>query len=156
MSKAGSNWLRDQLVLSANTARQLGPELGRIYYVQMVELGAHPNKALCVVAAHLADRAWVTLLRQESYVLRDLDGTPTSVAEGKAIVAEHFTVPEDIRRRRRTKKKRSGKAPQVLKARSRSVSRRDDKRGDLPLRPASSSAPTVVKEGSRRHLTNAW
>jgi transposase len=148
MSKAGSNWLRDQLVQSANTARQVDPDLARVYYVQMVERGAHHNKALCVVAAHLADRAWVTMLRQEPYVLRDLDGNPISVAEGKAIVAEHFTVPEEVRRRRRTKKK-AGKAPQrVLEARVRSVSRRDDKRGDLPLRPASSSTPTP----SRRPL----
>lgn len=61
MSKAGANWLRDQLVQSANTARQIDPELGRIYYTQMVERGAHHNKALCIVAAHLAERAWVTI-----------------------------------------------------------------------------------------------
>lgn len=48
MSKAGANWLRDQLVQSANTARQVDPELGRIYYTQMVERGAHHNKAICV------------------------------------------------------------------------------------------------------------
>ncbi len=141
MSKAGANWLRRQLVQSANTARQVDPELGRIYYVQMVERGAHHNKAACVVAAHLAERAWVTSLRQEPYVLRDLEGKPITVAEGKAIVAEHFKVPEEVRRRRRTKKK-GGKVPQVLEARKASRSRRDDKRGDLPHDPASSPGPT--------------
>jgi len=76
------------------------------------------------------------MLRQQPYVLRDLDGTAISVTEGKAIVAEHLTVPEDVRRRRRTKKK-SGEAPQrVLEARFRSVPRGDDKRGDLPHSPA--------------------
>ena len=78
----------------------------------------------------------VTMLRQQPYVLRDLDGTAISVTEGKAIVAEHLTVPEDVRRRKRTKKK-SGEAPQrVLEARFRSVPRGDDKRGDLPHSPA--------------------
>ena len=75
MSKAGANWLRDQLVMSANMARQIDPELARTYYVQMVERGVHHNKAVCVVAARLADRAWVTMSRQEPYVLRDLDGS---------------------------------------------------------------------------------
>jgi hypothetical protein len=37
MSKAGASWLRDQLVMSANVARTIDPELARIYYVQMVE-----------------------------------------------------------------------------------------------------------------------
>ena len=141
MSKAGANWLRRQLVQSANTARQIDPELGRIYYVQMVERGAHHNNAACVVAAHLAERAWVTLLRQELYVLRDLEGKPITVAEGKAIVAEHFKVSEEVCRRRRTKKK-GGKVPQVLEARVESASRRGDKRGDLPHVPASSASPT--------------
>ena len=141
MSKAGASWLRDQLVMSANVARRIDPELARIYYVQMVERGAHHNKAVCIVASHLAGRAWTTLRRGRPYVLRDLDGTEVSVAEGKAIVAEHFTVPEDVRRRRRTRKTR-GKAPQVLEARVESASRRGDKRGDLPRGPISSSAST--------------
>jgi transposase len=146
MSKSGANWLRAQLVRSANTARQIDPELARVYYVQMVERGAHHNKALCVVAAHLADRAWVTLSRQEPYVLRDLDGTPITVAEGKEIVSTKFKVSEDVRRRRRTKKK-AGKAPQgVLVAQSHS--RGVDKRGDLPLTPASPPTP----RSSRRTL----
>lgn len=135
MSKAGSNWLRGQLVHSANMARQIDPELARIYYVQMVERGAHHNKALCVVASHLADRAWVVMSRQQPYVLRDLDGNPITVPEGKAIVSANFKVPEEVRRRRRTKKK-SGKAPQgVLEAQPHS--RGAGKRGDLPLTSAS-------------------
>lgn len=140
MSKAGASWLHDQLVMSANVARRVDPQLARIYYVQMVERGAHHNKAVCIVASHLAGRAWVTMRRGQPYVLRDMDGTEVSVAEGKAIVAEYFTVPEEVRRRRRTRKTR-GKAPQVLSARVKSVSRGDDKRGDLPHGQASSSVP---------------
>jgi hypothetical protein len=139
MSKAGASWLRDQLVMSANTARRFDPELARIYYVQMVERGAHHNKAVCIVASHLAGRAWTTMRRGRPYVVRDLEGNEVSVAQGKSIVAEHFTVPEEVRRRRRTKKTRV-KVPQVLEARVESASRRGDKRGDLPRESASSSA----------------
>ena len=58
MSKFGWNWQRDQLVQSANTARRVDPDLGRVYFVQVVERGAHHNKDLCVEAARLADKAW--------------------------------------------------------------------------------------------------
>ncbi len=39
MTKADSNRLRTQLVLSANTARRIDPELARFYWTQMVERG---------------------------------------------------------------------------------------------------------------------
>jgi transposase len=63
MSKAGHSALRTQLIQSANTARQLDPQLAAIYYTQMTERGAPHLKTLCVVAAHLAERAWLTLSR---------------------------------------------------------------------------------------------
>jgi hypothetical protein len=47
--------------------------------------------------------------RGKPYVLRDIDGTEVTVAEGKEIVAEHYEVPEEVRRGRRTR--RVGKAP---------------------------------------------
>jgi transposase len=113
MTKAGSNRLRTQLVLSANIARTIDPELARIYWTHMVERGAHHNKAVCIVAARLADRAWLTMTRGEPYVLRDVDGRQVSLAEGRAIVAANYRVPEEVRRRRRTRK-RVGKAPQEV------------------------------------------
>jgi hypothetical protein len=119
--------------------------------------GRTPTTTGCCASwrPHLVERAWVTLLRQWSDELRDLDAIPISVPASKVIVAENFTVPEVVRRCRRTKR-RKGKAPQeVLEARSGSLTQ-DDKRGDLPLRPASSSTLTRAKETSRNHLTSAW
>lgn len=113
MSKAGSSLLRSQLMRSANIARILDPQLAAIYFVQMVERGATHTKALCVVAAHLAERAWAVMARGTPYVVRDTDGRAVTKAEAKAIIAEHWTVPEEVRRRRRNKKR--GKVPhQVL------------------------------------------
>jgi transposase len=113
MSKAGPHLLRTQLLHSADTARTIDPQLAAIYHTQMVERGANHLKALCVVAAHLAERAWVVMARGEPYVIRDVDGRPVDRDEARAIIAEHFTVPEEVRRRRRSKK--VGKAPhQVL------------------------------------------
>ena len=51
MAKAGTRWVHDQLVMSANVARRVDPQLARIYYVQMVERGAHHNKAVRIVAS---------------------------------------------------------------------------------------------------------
>jgi hypothetical protein len=113
MSKAGPHLLRTQLLRSADTARTLDPQLASIYYTQMVERGANHLKALCVVAARLAERSWVVLARGEPYVVRDTDGRPVDREEARAIIAQHFTVPEEVRRRRRSKK--VGKVPhQVL------------------------------------------
>jgi hypothetical protein len=38
---------------------------------------------------------------QEAYELRDTDGTPITVAQGRAIVAERFSIPTEIRNARR-------------------------------------------------------
>jgi hypothetical protein len=85
-----------------------------VYYTQMVERGAHHLKALCVVAAKLAERFWTVEARGEPYVLRDVDGREVTVAEARRIIAERYTVPEEVRRRRRSTKPRAGRAPQPV------------------------------------------
>ena len=110
MSKAGSSLLRTTLIRAADNARHQDPQLARIYYVQMVERGKDHLGALCVVAANLAERVWTVMNRQMPYVICDTDGRPVTPDEAKAIIAEHWTVPPDVRARRRSKK---GKAPQT-------------------------------------------
>lgn len=111
MSKAGHSALRTQLIASANTARQLDPQLAAIYHAQMTQRGAPHLKALCVVAARLAERAWRTLSTAQPYVIRDLQGRPISPSQARELIAEQFTVPADVRRRRRSNKQ-AGRAPQ--------------------------------------------
>jgi transposase len=145
MSKAGPSTLRTQLQRSADTARTQDPQLARVYYVQMVERGANHTKALCVVAAHLAERAWAVMVRGTPYVVRDTDGRPVSQAEAKAMIAEHWTVPEEVRRRRRNKK--VGKVPhQVLVGHARSRSRR----GSEAAFPNAESSMTNAPSSSDR------
>ena len=104
MSKAGPSLLRATLFRAADTARRQDPQLARIYYLQMTERGATHLKACCVVAGHLAERAWTVLNRATPYVICDTNGNPVTAAEAKAIIAEKWTVPEDIRKRRRSRK----------------------------------------------------
>lgn len=109
ISKAGNRDLRTQLVRSAETARVQDPQLAAVYHDQMVHKGAVHTKALAVVAAKLAERAWRVLRRGTPYVLCDTDGTPVTPEEAKETIAERYTVSEEIRRQRRSRKGRRGK-----------------------------------------------
>jgi transposase len=111
ISKAGNRLLRTTLVRAADTARRQDPQLARIYWIQMVQRGKDHLGALCVVAAHLAERAWVVMNRGMPYVICDTDGAPVTPTQAKTIIAQHWTVPQDVRQRRRSKK---GKAPQQV------------------------------------------
>ena len=109
MSKAGPSLLRTMFYRAADTARRQDPQLARIYYVQMTERGATPRKACCIVAGHLAERAWAVLHRGTPMRSATTTATPSPPAEAKKIIAERWTVPEDIRKRRRNRKT-AGKA----------------------------------------------
>ena len=52
--------------------------------------------------------------RGPPYIICDTDGRPVTAAAAKAIIAEHLTVPPEIRARRRGKK--TGKAPEKVLA----------------------------------------
>jgi hypothetical protein len=112
MSKAGSSLLRATMVRAADTARKQDPQLAAIYYHQMAQRGKDHLGALCVVAAHLAERAWTVMRRGTPYVICDTDGRPITAQQAKAIIAERWTVPAEVRARRRSKK--AGKAPQKV------------------------------------------
>jgi transposase len=140
MSKAGSSLLRTTLIRAGDHARKQDPQLARIYYLQMVERGKDHLGALCVVAANLAERTWTVMRRDMPYVICDTDGNPVTPDQARAIIAEHWTVPTDVRARRRSKK--MGKAPQqVLSARVKPDAQGIGRRGDLP-HPAASTAHT--------------
>jgi transposase len=130
MTKAGPRALRSQLLQSADTARKLDPQLAAVYHAQMTQRGATHRKALCVVAARLAERAWLIFARGEPYVVCDLKGRPVTPQHAKHLIAKHFTVPTEVRRRRRSTKQ-AGKVPHGAQGASQ-VTARSWTRGDLP------------------------
>jgi hypothetical protein len=134
MSKAGSRLLRSTLVRAADHARKQDPQMARIYYVQIVERGAGHLKALCVVAARLAERAWAVMHRRMPYVICDTTGQPVTPEQAKQIIAEQWAVPAEVRTRRRSRKTtKTGKAPQQVHARQdKPHAHGAGKRGDLP------------------------
>ena len=130
MSKAGPSLLRATLFRAADTARRQDPQLARIYYQQMTERGATHLKACCVVAGHLAERAWTVMNRGTPYVICDNNGTPGHPSRRQADHrGEAGPCPEEVRKRRRSRKI-AGRAPQA-------ATTGPDRRGDPP-RPRSS------------------
>jgi hypothetical protein len=111
MTKAGPSLGRATMIRAADTARKLDPQLARIYYTQMTERGANHLKACCVVAGHLALRLHAAMLRGAPCQLRDTDGTPVTPEQARQIIAANWTVPEDVRKRRRSRKTK-GRTPQ--------------------------------------------
>jgi transposase len=151
MTKAGPRLLRTTLIRGADHARRQDPQLAKIYHTQMVERGADHLKALCVVAGHLAERAWAVMHRGMPYVVCDIDGTPVTPEQAKTIIAERYTVPAEVRRRRRnaktTPRTRTGKAPQQTHTGpDQSNAQHVDKRGDLPHPGSSAPHPRHVKQ----------
>jgi transposase len=101
ITQSGNNRIKRALYLAADAARRIDPGLAEVYWRLMVRKGHHHKQALCAVATRLVNRIGKVLRTGEDYELRDTDGTPISIAQGKAIVAERFSVPAEIRNARR-------------------------------------------------------
>ena len=147
ISKAGNRLLRTTLVRAADNARRVDPQLARIYHVQMVQRGKDHLGAVCVVAAHLAERAWTVMDRGMPHVICDTDGTPLTPEQAKQIIAQRYTVPEEVRRRRRSRKTK-GKAPSASPRRTwQWRSRRNEATlpagQSWPARPQRQASPTT-------------
>jgi len=109
ISKAGPDLIKKFGFLNADVARKYDPQIAAIYHDQMVYKGKHHTQAVCTCATHLLDRVYVILKEDRPYELRDVDGTPVTREQARAIIAERYTVPEEVRKRnnRRARKERA-------------------------------------------------
>ena len=101
ITQSGNNRIKRALYLAADAARRIDPGLAEVYWRLMVRKGHHHKQALCAVATRLVNRIGKVLRTGEEYELRDTDGTPISVAQGRSIVTERFSIPMEIRNARR-------------------------------------------------------
>ena len=101
ITQSGNNRIKRALYLAADAARRVDPGLAEVYWRLMVRKGHHHKQALCAVATRLVKRIGKVLRTGEHYEVRDGAGKPISVAEGRAIVAEQFSIPSEIRNARR-------------------------------------------------------
>lgn len=132
-TKAGDACLREALFISADHARKIDPTLAQRYHRLMTIEGKHHNSALCHVATALLTRIAACLRADHTYQLVDIDGTPITEHEGRAIVAERYTVPSKIRAARRAATTTS-RQPRRNERANQGV----DKRSETPLVPTPS------------------
>jgi len=125
MSRDGSSRFRYLYYLAADTARQWDPQLAKTYYQAMLSKGKSHKEALVPVMAALANRTVAVLKRGTPYQLRDPEGNPVSKKEARFLIKSFYRVPEEVRRRTRSRRsqrkmerrssqfrKRQPKAPQ--------------------------------------------
>ena len=101
ITQGGNDRVKRALMLAADTARKIDPDLAEVYWRLMMTKGHHHKQALCAVANRLVNRIYSVMRGGKPYVLRDRDGRAITIAEAKAVVAERYTVPEVIRASRR-------------------------------------------------------
>lgn len=109
ISRAGPGMVKKFAYINADVARNHDPQIAAVYYDQIVRKGKHHNQAVCACATRLLDRVHAVLRDERPYELRDVDGTAVTAAEARALIAERYTVPEEVRKRntRSARKKRA-------------------------------------------------
>jgi hypothetical protein len=96
----------------------------------MCNIGRHHNSATCTVAAVLLTRIVACLRNGIPYELRDVDGTPITDTEGRAIVAQRYQIPAEIRDARRSISK-----ARTATRRNERVKKGVARRSETPLAP---------------------
>lgn len=92
-TKHGDACLREALFLAADHARKTGPTLAARYQRLMCQTGRHHTSALRTIATVLLTRIVACLRNNALYQLRDVDGSPITPAQGRAIVVERYQIP---------------------------------------------------------------
>jgi hypothetical protein len=96
ITKAGDPLLREMLCTAADQARRVDPQFAAKYQRLMVG-DRHHESAICHLATHLVTRIAACMRAGQPYALRDVDGTPLTESEGRAIVTARYKI--DPRRR---------------------------------------------------------
>lgn len=107
-TKSGDAPLREALFMAADHARRADPTLAARYHRLMVTTGKHHNSALCHIAPALLTRIIACWRAQNPYQIRDLEGTPLTTAQGRALITERYQVPATLRTQRRTSHHKTG------------------------------------------------
>lgn len=125
ITQAGPDPVKKYAFLEAETARRWDPQIAAIYHDQMVNKGKHHTQAVCACATHLLDRIRVVLTEDRPYELRDVDGTPVTPQQARAIIAERYTVPDEVRQRtnHRARRERAERRVERKQSKRRSRSR---------------------------------
>ena len=82
--------------MAAGQARRIDPTLAAKYHRLMTEAGKHHNSALCHIATTLLTRIIACWRAGQPYQLRDIDGTPVTIDQARAIIADRYAIPNGM------------------------------------------------------------
>ncbi len=99
INHAGPRLIKKYAFLDAEVARRWDPQIAAVYYDQMVTKGKHHNQAVCACATHLLDRVFVVLRDHKPYEVRHGDGHPVTPDEARALIAQQYAIPDEVRHR---------------------------------------------------------
>jgi hypothetical protein len=97
--------------MAANQARRIDPVLAARYHRLMVSCGKHHNSALCHISTAVLTRIIACWRAGTPYQIRDLDGTPLTTAQGRAIITQRYRVSDELRALRRTSHRKARGEP---------------------------------------------
>jgi transposase len=107
-TKSGDAPLREALFMAASQARRIDPTLAARYHRLMVHQGKHHTSAVCAISPVLLTRLIACWRAGTPYQIRDTDGTPLTLAQGRAIIAQRYRVSPELRAQRRTSHTKTG------------------------------------------------
>jgi len=91
ITKAGDPLLREMLCAAADQARKIDPQIAAKYQ-RLMTGDRHHDSAICHLATLLITRIASCMRAGQPYALRDVDGTPITETEGRAIVKERYWI----------------------------------------------------------------
>jgi transposase len=97
ITQAGPDLVKRTAFLDASIARLYDPQIAAVYYDQMVHKGKHYLQAICACSTHLLTRVFVVLRDHRPLELRDLDNTPLTKRQARAICKQRYHVPDEVR-----------------------------------------------------------
>ncbi|MGB8858102.1 MAG: IS110 family transposase [Ilumatobacteraceae bacterium] len=100
ITKQGDPGLRRDLWFAADLARHQDPQLAAKYHRLVVERRLHHFSAVCHIATTLLTRIGACWRNDQLYIVRDIDGQPVDREQAKAIIAERYSIPTEVRRRK--------------------------------------------------------
>jgi transposase len=107
ITQAGPDLIKATAFLNASVARLYDPQIAAIYYEQMVNRGKHHLQAICACATHLLDRIYAVLKQDRPYQMRDVDGSPITKRQARAICVERYRVPDAVRQRNNVRQRKA-------------------------------------------------
>ena len=95
--------------MAADHARRTDPTLAARYHRLMVHEAASITTPRSATSPPRCSTRIIACWRAGTpYLIRDIDGTPLTAAQGRAVIAERYRVSDELRARRRTSHTKTG------------------------------------------------